>query len=286
MINKKRVPLGTPWITGLSGIRDTFIVIITNNLKHVNNKGRKTMTRSKVILPKTNPDTLYELTADWLKSLAAAPGYAEAAENNEKLQRFKSIESHFYDIDGGFFVLLIFITLIFLAANPILGCVFVTVFLFVPFGFMAWVWIQEARYEEKVTEYTDNIRDDRRRFMLSADHVFDTGTPSPEWYSNGYYLRKIEQFREWSKLEGVEFSIDRGPTEDEKDDNGRPEYSRSIRIYVSQNGNFIDKTTLDDFMYRTELGDSLTSTPGAIDLSYLDELFWAGYTPYYENEKL
>ena len=224
---------------------------------------------TKIIAPKTDPEVVRQRAQEYIDNLVKSDEYNQMSEYNKKLTYIVDTwDTRFNLLWIGVFM--IFVSIFFCCSSTLIykifgGIVIAAVMIF--YIYDIYIFIKREKYEKLLDDYNWSLHKKNPEYMVSD--VFDE-----DRFWNYGDLLYIEHIRKWAEMTDVSYIIKYDP-EDYRD--------KDLYIYQCKDGQIIDKIHLFSWHVDNEVIDNLLKTPGTIDLSFMDDEFWAGNTPYYEK---
>lgn len=241
------------------------------------------MNITKIIMPKTDPDVLRELAKNRIEEIRKEPTYQEVLDIKNKHDKI------FYYTYGDlcwynpvYATLSIFIGIGLITIPNIIGKIFASIFISYSITAMIaafYSFWQLHIYDKVIKTYKDTIKDRLHEYMISD--IFDNDQHN---FINCGCIIDIDNLKKFIKDEDVSYIITHPIATKERyiDKLERD----AVLLCKIKNGQIIDQMEIYSFRYdHCFERESWIISNGAIDLSAIDDHFWAGETPYYEKEK-
>lgn len=236
---------------------------------------------TKIIMPKTDPDVLRELAKKRIEEIRKEPVYQEVLDiknKHDKIFNYTYCDLCWYN--PLFATLSIFIGMCLIATSNIIGKIFASIFISYAITAMIaafYSFWQLHTYDKVIKTYKDTIKDRLHEYMISD--IFDDDKHN---FINCGCIIDIDNLKKFTEDEDVSYIITHPVATKERyiDELER----KAVLLCKIKNGQIIDQMEIYSFRYDFERNSWIISN-GAIDLSAIDDHFWAGETPYYEKEK-
>ncbi len=235
---------------------------------------------TKIIMPKTDPDVLRELAKNRIEEIRKEPTYQEVLDIKNKRDK---IYDYTYDdlcwYNPIYATVSIFIGMFLLAIPSIIGKIFAIIFIGYAIMSMITLFYRFWKlhiYDKVIETYNDTISDRLHEYMISD--IFDDDEYN---FINCGCIIDIDNLKKFINDENVSYIITHPVATKERyiDELER----KAVLLCKIKDGQIIDQMEIYSFRYDFDRESWIISN-GAIDLSAIDEHFWAGETPYYEKE--
>ena len=222
------------------------------------------MERTRIILPQTNPDKVDKYINNYIKRISRTMDYQEALYCKEKKEKIMDISETIFPGVAIILLLTLIIISILAPQNEIFftGLAFIILIIFATPVIV--INFKIYKYNKIVNNYFNLISKQAHQYMMNNSDIFEQNRDKYDC-TNGHWLMEIDILREWAQQEGVTFIVDR-----EKTDNSY----KDLYIYMYKDGILIDNIHLFSWNYNESDFESLLSTPGALDFSFIDKKFW------------
>lgn len=231
---------------------------------------------TNIILPKTDPEIVAANAKAFIEKISATEDYQKA---------LKAKNRYFADTEmvDGFIVIA-------MCASGLTMFLFRTVWVvllasaafFAGTMFLAFYQIYTyCKAEKTFLSYTgcdSPIYEERIKYRISD--VF-TDFSDDSFLMDSNVLKVIRLLKKWAPKDNVEYLIEPNSYEDIKN---HPYNPVLYRILQCKDGAIIDYLELRENLLGENGYDMMTKNPGVLDFSFLDDAYWHGYTPYYEDK--
>ena len=222
-----------------------------------------------IILPKTDPDKVFEYANDFVKKLSKTEDYKIAKIYQKRKNKIVDIKEIVERVCAVILMFSFFIIFFIIMAsefitkpNKIAIISIATIIILISILIIAAFNYIVKKLSKKIENYFKLVQDKSYEHRLYAKDMLNENRTKYDCI-HSWYLEDIDKIRNWAKKKDVNFIINK-----EED---RP--YKEISIYMCKNGITIDKLRLHLYDYDEEM-KSILSQPGSIDFTFLDEEFW------------
>lgn len=235
------------------------------------------MEANKIILPKTNPETVLKYAEDFQNKVRASKEYQKAERLKDENDLIDYLDSTYTRIA---IMLVIFAAVFYFKAEGTRFIASFALFLSVAttalliFGF-AGLLIKKCINQKYIERFWSDVKSSGFYYYISD--IFEPVSEDNSWYWRWY--RDIKTLKKCAGMDGVTYALSRTT---HSVYNNRI-YTDKVFISCIKDGNIIYKhelLALHD--YTEESLEKIEKTPGTLDFSCYDEDYWDDYTPYYE----
>lgn len=237
---------------------------------------------TKIIAPKTDPDVLRELAKNRIEEIRKKPAYQTALDVKTKRDRvFDYTYSNACWYNPLYATIAMFLSIFFLFNNTsiivkVIGGIVISYAITAMIAGFYYFW-QLHVYDSVLNTYKDSIKSQLHEYMISD--IFDDDQHN---FINCGCIIDIDNLKKFIEDEDVSYIITHPIATKERyiDELER----KSVLLCKIRDGQIIDQMEIYSFRYdHCFEKESWIISNGAIDLSAIDDHFWAGETPYYEK---
>lgn len=239
------------------------------------------MNITKIIMPKTDPDVLRELASKRIQEIRKTSEYQEVSKYHDNIQK---ITDRIYGSWGTAITYSLFpivlISLYFLEMDTLFGNIIATIilsFILIWVGILIYSLYKIHVYEKLIEKYKDSIDNQLHEYMI-AD-IFEDDIKYN--FINCGSIIDIDKLKKFTADDENASYLITHPVTVHKNDLEWFQQSDTLLCKIV-NGQIVDQLQLYSFSYSIDEG-KWSIKDNELDLSYIDERFWAGHTPYYEK---
>lgn len=241
------------------------------------------MNITKIIMPKTDPDILRELAKKRIEEIRKEPEYQEVLDIKNKYDKiFDYTYSDLCWYHPVYLILSLLIGIFLMTLPNIIGKIFASIFISYAITAMIvafYSFWQIHAYAKVINTYKNTIKDRLNEYMISD--IFDDSKYN---FINCSCIIDIDNLKKFTedKDEDVSYIITHPVAIKERYIDEIEQ--EAVLLCKIKDGRIIDKMEIRSFRYDHLFErKSWIISNGIIDLSAIDDHFWAGTTPYYEK---
>ena len=223
---------------------------------------------TKIILPKTDPDKVFEYTNNYIEELSQTKEYKIAQKYLKRKCEVEKILSKTEIIAGILAMLSIFSAFLINQSNEIIIKSIIAIIISTSILVIAALICVVKNLDKKIEKYFELVKDKAYDYRLDEEWLLMENRKKYDCI-DGWYLEDIDKIRKWSEKKDVSFVFYK-----EHDDEENYLYNE-ISIHMCKDGKVIDEIKLDSYELSTENINILFSVPGSMNFTFLDKLFWS-----------
>ena len=223
---------------------------------------------TKIILPKTNPDKVFEYTNNYIKELSQTKEYKIAQKHLKRKCEVEKILSKTEIIAGILAILSIFLAFLINQSNEIIIKSIIAIIISTSILVIVALIYAVKNLDKKIEKYFELVKDKAYDYRLDEELLLMENRKKYDCI-DGWYLEDIDKIRKWSEKKDVSFVLYK-----EHDDEENYLYNE-ISIHMCKDGKVIDEIKWDSDELSVENTNILFSVPGSMNFTFLDKLFWS-----------